>query len=266
MLLSTPNMKVVYRSSEMPELQSPYLICGLPGTGYVGKLALDYMIHELNANHLADIYSTSFPSKIVVRSNGVAELMKNTIFYSKAISSSSNDLLLVTGDSQPVNPDSEYILIEQILDIAAKFNTKKIFALAGYATGQFVDSSHIFGTATDVDMLNKFKERNITPMDIGSIIGGMNGLIIGIAKLRGMQGTCILAETSGYVVDAKASKFILECLTSMLGISIDTTSLDKKAKETEMLIQTIQQQIAREGLEYQQSNMPRKSSNTGYIS
>ncbi|HEY7108523.1 MAG TPA: PAC2 family protein, partial [Nitrososphaeraceae archaeon] len=81
------------------------------------------MIHELNANHLADIYSTSFPSKIVVRSNGVAELMKNTIFYSKAISSSSNDLLLVTGDSQPVNPDSEYILIEQILDIAAKFNT-----------------------------------------------------------------------------------------------------------------------------------------------
>jgi hypothetical protein len=259
-------MKIVYRASELPELQSPYLICGLPGTGYVGKLALDYMIHGLNAIHLADIYSTSFPSKIVVRSNGVAELMKNTIFYSKAISSSGNDLLLVTGDSQPVNPDSEYILIEQILDIAAKFNTKKIFALAGYATGQFVDSPHVFRTATDIDMLNKFKERNITPMDIGSIIVGMNGLIIGIAKLRVMQGTCILAETSGYVVDAKASKFILEYLTSILGISIDTTRLDKKAKETAMLIQTIQQQIAREGLEYQQSNIPRKSSNTGYIS
>jgi hypothetical protein len=96
--------------------------------------------------------------------------MNNMIFYLKTISSSSNDLLLVTGDSQPVNPDSEYILIEQILDIAANFNTKKIFALAGYATKQFVDSPHIFGTATDIDMLNKFKERNITPMDIGSII------------------------------------------------------------------------------------------------
>ena len=42
-------------------------------------------------------------------------------------------------------------------------------------------------------------------MDAGSITG-MNGLIIGIAKLRGMQGACLLGETSGYVVDAKASK------------------------------------------------------------
>jgi uncharacterized protein len=266
MFSSTPNVKIVYRSSEMPELRSPYLICGLPGTGYIGKLTLDYMIHELNASHLVDIYSSSFPPKIVVRSNGIAELMKNTIFYSKAISSSNNDLLLLTGDSQPENPDSEYLLIEQILDIAAKFNTKKIFALAGYATGQFVDNPRIFGTATDIDMLDKFKERNIIPMDIGSIIGGMNGLIIGVAKLRGMHGTCILVETSGYVVDAKASKFILECLTSILGISIDMANLEKKAKETEILIQTIQQQIAREGLEYQQSSMPRKPANTGYIS
>jgi proteasome assembly chaperone (PAC2) family protein len=31
-------------------------------------------------------------------------------------------------------------------------------------------------------------------MDSGSIVG-MNGLIIGIAKLRGMQGTCLLGET-----------------------------------------------------------------------
>ena len=83
------------------------------------------MIPELNANHLVDIYSTSFSPQIVIRLNGVAELMKNTIFYSKASSSDNNDLLLLTGDSQPENPDSEYLLIEQILDIAAKFNTKK---------------------------------------------------------------------------------------------------------------------------------------------
>lgn len=50
--------------------------------------------------------------------------MKNTIFYSKASSSDNNDLLLLTGDSQPENPDSEYLLIEQILDITAKFNKK----------------------------------------------------------------------------------------------------------------------------------------------
>jgi hypothetical protein len=29
-----------------------------------------------------------------------------------------------------------------------------------------------------------------------------------LSKLRGMQGACLLGETSGYVVDAKASKSI----------------------------------------------------------
>jgi uncharacterized protein len=69
----------------------------------------------------------------------------------------------------------------------------------------------------------------------------MNGLIIGIAKLRGMQGTCLLGETSGYVVDAKASKSILERLLSVVDIKVDMTNLEKNAKDTERLIQTIQQ-------------------------
>lgn len=266
MLPSIRGMKVVYHSSEVPELHSPYLICGFPGSGYVGKLAIDHLIQELNANHLADIYSNSFPPQIVIRSNGVAELMKNTIFYSKALSPGNNDLLLLTGDSQPENPDSAYLLAEQILDIAAKFNTKKVFTMAAYVSGVFVDNPRIFGTATDIDIVNTFSEKNVFPMNKGGIVAGMNGLIVGVAKLQGMQGTCLLVETSGYVVDAKASKFILESLTSILGIAVDMTSLEKKAKDTEMLIQTIQQQIAREGLEYQQSNMPRKPSNTGYIS
>jgi proteasome assembly chaperone (PAC2) family protein len=37
----------------------------------------------------------------------------------------------------------------------------------------------------------------------------MSGLIIGVAKLREMHGTCILVETSGYVVDAKSHNNIL---------------------------------------------------------
>jgi len=106
-------------------------------------------------------------------------------------------------------------------------------------------------------------------MDGGSITG-MNGLIIGIAKLRGLQGTCLLGETSGYVVDAKASKAILESLLSVIGIRVDMTKLEKRAKDTEMLIQTIEQQAAgRAGriTEGQQpSSIPHRPSDTGYIS
>jgi proteasome assembly chaperone (PAC2) family protein len=80
-----------------------------------------------------------------------------------------------------------------------------------------------------------------------------------------MQGTCLLGETSGYVVDAKASKSILESLLSIVGIMVDMTNLEKKAKDTERLIQTMQQQVAGRALEGQQPGVPHKP-DTGYIS
>src|ERR671938_458121 len=268
MLQSRSGINVVYSSASLPQLQSPYLICGFPGSGYVGKMAVDHLIQELDAKHLADIYSTSFPPQVMIRTDGIAQLMKNSIFYSKGTASNAS-LLLLTGDSQPATPDSEYILAEEILDIAAKYNTQKVFTLAAYITGAFVDKPRVFGTATDSDIVKSFHEQNISTMDGGSITG-MNGLIIGIAKLRGIKGTCLLGETSGYVVDAKASKSILESLLSIVGIEIDMTMLEKRAKDTEMLIQTVEQQVAgrtgriTEG--QQHSDVPRRPSDTGYIS
>ena len=261
--LPQTTINVVYSSVDLPQLQSPCLICGFPGTGYVGKIAIDHLIQELNAKHLADIYSASFPPQIIIRPDGVTELMKNTIFYSKASVSSSNDVLLLTGDSQPISPESEYLLAEQILDIAAKFNTKKVFTLAASVTGVFVDKPRVFGTATDSDIVKTFSEKNILTMDSGSVVG-MNGLIIGIAKLRGMQGTCLLGETSGYVVDAKASKSILERLLSVVDIKVDMTDLEKKAKDTERLIQSVQQQVAEKAVGGQQPGLLRKP-DIGYI-
>jgi uncharacterized protein (TIGR00162 family) len=265
-LASRIGINVIYSSNDLPDIDSPYLICGFPGSGYVGKIAVDHLIQELKAKHLADIYSSSFPPQLLIRTDGTADLMKNSIFYSK--DSGDTNILLLTGDSQPVNPDSEYVLAEEILDIAAKFNTKHVFTLAAYITGVFVDKPRIFGTATDADIVKSFYEKNISTMDVGSITG-MNGLIIGIAKLRGMRGTCLLGETSGYVVDAKASKSILETLLSIVGIKIDMATLEKRAKDTEMLIKTIEQQMAgRSGRlsEGQQTAPQGKSPNMGYIS
>jgi uncharacterized protein len=265
---SRPGINVIYSSANLPQLKSPYLICGFPGSGYVGKMAVDHLIQELHAKHLADIYSSSFPPQIMIRNDGIAELMKNSIFYSESTTISEKNLLLLTGDSQPANPDSEYALAEEILDIASRFDLQTVFTLAAYITGSFIDKPRIFGTATHAEIVESFHEKNILSMDGGSITG-MNGIIIGIARLRGRKGICLLGETSGYVVDAKASKAILESLLSIVGIQVDMTNLEKRAKDTEMLIQTIEQNIAgRAGRvsEGQQSSIPRRPSDTGYIS
>ena len=254
-------IKFIRSANEMPKPKSPaYLVCGFPGSGYVGKLAVDHMIQELHATHLVDIYSSSFPPQVMIRTDGTADLMKNSIFFWE---NENVSLLLLTGDTQPANPDSEYALSGQILDFALQLGTGHVFTLAAYITGVFVDRPRVFGTATDMDIVSTFAGKGISVMDSGSITG-MNGLVVGIAKMRGMKGTCLLGETSGYVVDAKASKAVLETLLGMIEVKVDMANLEKRAKDTEMLIQTIEQQMTGRGRPAVESQQ--KPRDTGYIS
>lgn len=262
--MPTDGIKLVYSDTALPDLKSAYLICGFPGSGYVGKLAIDHLIEELHAQHLVDIYSNSFPPQVMIKTDGTAELLKNSVFWWRA--ENGTEVLLLTGDSQPANPESEYALAEEILNVASRFGTKHVFTLAAYITGVFVEKSKVFGTATDVDIVKSFPSYDISLMDSGSITG-MNGLVLGIAKMRGIRGTCLLGETSGYVVDAKASKAVLETLVKMVDIKVDMTNLEKRAKDTEMLIQTIEQQMmTSRGVRAAEGQPPQKPRDMGYIS
>ncbi len=69
--------KIIVEISEMPKLKNPYLVCGLPGSGYVGKMAIDYLIEELKGIQFANIFSSSFPPQVSVQADGTIDLMKN---------------------------------------------------------------------------------------------------------------------------------------------------------------------------------------------
>lgn len=265
--INHPEINVVYSTKDIPTISTPVLICGFPGSGYVGKLAVDHLIHELDAIHLADIYSTAFPAQLLIKSDGTADLLKNYLYYSSAPTSMGVGLLLLSGDSQPTASDSEYLLAEEILDIASRFNSSQVFTLAAYITGSFVTDPRIFGTAGDLEAVKSLNEQHVRTMEGGSITG-MNGIVVGIAKRRGMKGTCLLAETSGFVIDAKASKSILETLVSILHLKVDMTNIEKRAKDTEKLIKTIEQQMTSGSMQQDenQSVVRTRSSDTGYIS
>jgi len=255
------SLKIIFNVSKMPELEQPYLVCGLPGSGYVGKLAVEHLIQEVGAKLLADIYSNSFPPQVMIKSDGTVDLMKNSLYYWK--NDGKADMLILTGDAQPSTPESEYALGTEILEIANKFHTKTVFTLAAYIIGVFVDKPKVYATATDADLLKELQSQGLHVMDGGSITG-MNGLIIGLAKLKGMRGMCLLGETSGYVVDAKASQAVLEALLNIVGVKVDMKNLEKRAKDTELLIQTIEQQMHKRSMGEQPPKQPSKD--VGYIS
>ncbi len=231
--------RIIIEILEMPKLKNPSLICGLPGSGYVGKLAVDHLIEELAAVPFANIFSSSFPPQILIQSDGTSDLMKNVLYYCKG---KSNDLILLSGDAQPVTPESEYEMAEEITKICEKLGVKTIYTLAAYITGTFSKTQKVYGTSTSQEIVKEFQKNEVSTMSSGSITG-MNGLLIGVGKRKGITGVCLLGETSGYVVDAKASKVVLETLAKMMDLKLDLTGIIKKAKDTEQLVKTIEEQM-----------------------
>jgi hypothetical protein len=77
----------------------------------------------------------------------------------------------------------------------------------------------------------KFKED-----EPGGGIIGASGLILGMGMLEGIEAVCLMGETSGYLVDPKSAQAVLKVLSRILGIDVDMSALEKRAKEMEKIV------------------------------
>ncbi len=249
-------MVVQVRVLKQIKPNSKILICGMPGSGYVGKLAVDYLVKELKAELIAEVYSDSFPPVVIIKRDGVAELIKGEI-YSCRDPSTKQNLLFFTGGTQPVTAEGEYEVANTVLEFAKKANVSLVYSMGAYILGSFVKNPKVHGTAISKNLLAGLRKHNVLVMKEGSITG-MNGLLFALAQLKKMQGICLLGETSGYVVDAKASEAVLEVLNQLLGLKVDMTALREKGKETEDFIKKLENTNKKIGSS--------KGSSVGYIS
>lgn len=246
-------MSIKLKILKKRKFRNPILICGMPGSGYVGKLAVDHIINEFKSTPICEIQSNSFPPQIIIDKNGVAETMKNTIYHIET-QMLKNDILILTGESQPMTEQGNYIISEKILDYTSGLGVKKIFTLAAYITGNFVNKPKVFGTATNKKQVNILKRNGISIMNQG-MITGMNGILIGIAKIKGIEGFSLLGETSGYIIDPNSSKAILESLNKILKININLNKLSEKINENKSFMNEIEKmKTDNEGIKHSKKN------------
>ncbi len=220
-----------------------YLICGFPGSGNVGKIAIDYIIKENSPIHILDIYSSLFPPQIIVNEKGTCELVKNSLFFlDNQSKNDENNLILITGDVQPNINNFEYLWTKKIFELLESFNIKKVISLAAYVTGNFVDNPKIYGTCTNIKDLDILKKGEIELVANG-FVSGMNGIIIGMGNLMGLDGICLLGETSGYILDGSSAYNVLSRLNKILNIKINLENMEEIIKETSFLMKNVQQQM-----------------------
>jgi len=200
-------------------------ICGLPGIGSVGKVAADYLATALESDTIMPFFSHSFPPQVMV-CEGLAELMHAQLMRPKE----KENMLILTGDAQPLDVVGMYELAGNILQALKEEGVTDVITLAAYV-GETNET--ILGTATDLDSATALGECKIPLLRSGAI-GGLNGLLAGLAPLYDLRGFCLLATSSGAdPVDIQAATNLLGAIKELFQLDIDITLMEPVIEEQE---------------------------------
>jgi uncharacterized protein (TIGR00162 family) len=238
---------VIIRPLDNVELKDPVLIEGLPGVGNVGKLAADYLKDKVGAKPLATVYSKFFPPQVYVNEDGIIRLVSNDLYYRKGKARGERDLLILGGDYQGISPEGQYELTHRVLELAARFGAKEVYTLAGFAQGHVVETPRVLGAATSAAKVEALKKFGVifSRNDPGGGLIGASGLFLGLGRLFGMEGVCLMGETSGYFVDPRSAEAVLKVLVRVLNFELDFTDLESKAREIDRIAQKIHEAEAK---------------------
>lgn len=229
--------------SKKPKLRSPILIEGLPGIGNVGKVAIDFVLEELKPTKIYEITSYAFPHSVFINEENIAELPTVEIYYKKS-NTKRPDLLLLTGDVQPIDEASSYEFSDKMLDIAEQFGAKQIITLGGIGLPEIPKKPRVYCTGNSKSAIAKYKDAMVINEMYGIVgpIIGVSGLMVGLATRRKLPAVSFLAETYGHpmYLGLNGAREILKILNIKLNMGININKLDEEIKgmEKEILKRT----------------------------
>jgi proteasome assembly chaperone (PAC2) family protein len=215
-------------------LTRPWLVAVWPGMGNVALNAGIYLLAKLGMTVVAEFETGDlFDIEHVEVKEGLIQpprRPRNRFFVWKN-PKGQRDLVVFLGEAQP--PIGKYPLCRQIAEYARKLGVERVFTFAAMATRMRPEErSRIFGAATDDEGVDELKRLELELIEDGNI-GGLNGVLLGVAAEAGLRGSCLLGEMPhifSQLPFPKASLGILEVFSTITGIEIDVRELAEQAR------------------------------------
>lgn len=258
-------MGVFFRQE--PVLNNPDMIVGWPGIGNVGIITVETLRQAVQAEELGEIEPWDFfyPNKVFINASILTDIgFPSSRFYFKRLPG--RDLLFFVGEEQPATRESAYAegkqayeMANMVLDVAQKFNCRRVYTSgAAIAITHHSLNSKVWAVANNASLLSELRSYDNTILmsevegrgNQGSITG-LNGLLIGAAKRRGIDGICLMGEIPDYLSRIpfpypKASKAVLETLAKIIGVKTKYNNLDDMIVQMDVVVGDVYQQFPQE--------------------
>jgi proteasome assembly chaperone (PAC2) family protein len=244
-----------------PKLEKPIMFVGWPGIGNIGIIAMNTLKGILKAEELGEIESWDFfyPRKVSIRDGLLEDLdFPSNKFYYQRIEK--KDLIFFIGEEQPTeggrmyaSGEKAYQMANLVLDVGLEFGCQRVFT-----SGACVSLIHhqmkprVCAVVSSENLIREVKKypNTILISEIGGrgggegTITGLNGLLLAVAKKRGVESICLMGEIPDWLSGAsfpypKAARSVLEVFAEILGIGIDLSFLDKMEGQIEEMIEGI---------------------------
>lgn len=215
---------------------------GMPGIGSVGKVAADYIGTALECITFQLMVSTGFPPEVPVE-DGIARALQVELKAPEG----RDDLLILSGDAQPLKPPHMYNLAGEILKALESYEVTDLITLAAYVGSS---KEKVFGVATDAELALALEEGGVALLRNG-IVGGLNGILVGLCPLYGMRGACLMGKTDGEkAVDLAAAEHLIEAVSTLLGLNVPMDIMSWTVQEVPKEDETKERQHRREAADY----------------
>lgn len=220
-----------------PKLKSPVMLAAWPGIASVAIIVATYLERKLDFKRLGEIDASYFfdPIGVVVKDNVIEspQFPGNRFYYWKS-PLGRNDIILFIAEAQPAAKG--YELANCVLDVGLRFGIKRVYTCAAALSRiHHTEQPRVWGVATSQELAKELEGYDLVRK--GDLqIAGLNGLLLGVAKERGVEGICLLGEVPIYatrIQNPMAALAVVKVLTKMMNIDVDVADLAQYAGETE---------------------------------
>ena len=270
-----------------PDLEKPMMFVGWPGIGNIGIIAVNALKDILSGEEFGEIESSDFfyPRKVSIQ-NGLLEDLQfpSSKFYHARVEK--KDLIIFIGEEQPAfggrmyaSGEKAYEMANLVIDVGLQFGCQRI-----YTSGACVSPIHHqmkprVCTVVSSEMLkqevthypNTALMSELEGRSEGEgVITGLNGLLLGVAKKRGLEAICLMGEIPDWLSGAsfpypQASRSVLEVFAEILGIQVDLGFLDKLQGQIEEIVESFYAKFPSEMREEYDQRKSRPPSKPGPI-
>ncbi|MFC1691170.1 PAC2 family protein [Nanoarchaeota archaeon] len=230
--------KITKIAKNIPPLNNPVLIEGLPGIGNVGKIAVDFIVDELKAKKCHDFFSSTFPHSVFVNERNLVELPKIELYYKSFNDKKKQDLLLLSGDVQPMDEVASYEFCDAFLSLAVELGCREIITIGGIGLPDVPEKPSVHCTGSSKKIIDSYIKNTKALKNLHTLVGpivGVSGLLVGLSKKYKMEGVCFLAETYGHplFLGIKGSQEVLKILDKKFKLKLNLTELEKEILDIE---------------------------------